>query len=156
VLLLGLSATGLPMALLALWRLGRFGGLLLEVAIAALGVRAGTMIASGAGHRLRSVPHLLLFVETALDGLAVVTGFWAWVWQPFVRSTPKQSAEPAARTTPVAAGAWLAASVVHTVRMAIYVSPGRGLRADTERDQSSNGPRGRPTAARREGVRTHL
>jgi hypothetical protein len=131
--LLALSATAAPIGLLALWRLGRFGGLLLELAGAALGARAGMMVAAGAGRRLRPVPRLLLFAETALDGLAVVAGFWAWVWRPYVRRAPRKRVGQVGRVemgnwvTPVAVAAWVAGFVVHTVRMAIYISPTRGL-----------------------------
>ncbi len=150
--LLALSATGVPIGIFALRRLGRLGGLLLVVAAGALGVRASIMLAEGTARQLRLIPRLLLFAETALDGLATGVGFWAWVWQPFVRPLLAERASTGAarlrwlrrrwrrmpakgtRTswaTPVAIVAWMSALVVHTARMAIYVSPGRGRRKDT-------------------------
>lgn len=146
--LFALSAAGVPIGIFTLRRLGRLGGLLLDVATAALGVRALVLLATGTAQRLRVVPRLLLFIETALDWLATTAGLWAWVWSPFVRPMLAQRAGtgtrprrrvharlPAKRNstawvTPLATAAWMAALVVHTVRMAIYISPGRGLRKD--------------------------
>jgi hypothetical protein len=130
VLLFGLSATGVPLALLARRRLGRLGGLLLEGSACALGVRAGMMMAAGAGRRLRPILRVLLVTETALDGLAVVAGFSAWVWRPFVRRAAPQWDGTMHWVAVSALAAWLAGSVVHTARMAIYISPGRGRRDD--------------------------
>ncbi len=148
--LFALSAAGVPIGIFALRRLGRLGGLLLVVAAGALGVRAGVMLAEGTARQLRVLPRLLLFAETALDGLATSAGFWVWVWQPFVRPLVVERAStgaarlgwlrrrrtPAKGTrmswvTPVAIVAWMSALVVHTARMAIYVSPGQGRRKDT-------------------------
>lgn len=141
-----LSAAGVPIGIFALRRMGRLGGLLLDVAAGALGVRALVMLAMGTARRLRLLPRLLLFVETALDWLATAAGFWAWVWRPFVRPMLMERASTGARLrlwvharlpakgsstawmTPLAIAAWMAALVVHTARMAIYISPGRGLR----------------------------
>jgi hypothetical protein len=84
MLLFALNSTGVPIGIVALRGLGRLGGLLLEVAIGALFVRAVAMVAAGTAPRLRQIPRLLLFAETAVDALATVAGFWAWVWRPFV------------------------------------------------------------------------
>jgi hypothetical protein len=127
VVLFALSATGVPIALLALMHLGRLGGLLLEIAIGALGVRAWMMVAVGTGRWLQPVPRLLLVAETALDSLGVVAGLWTWVWQPFVRAARPKRVTTGTWMTPVAVAVWLAASVIHTARMAIYISPLRGL-----------------------------
>lgn len=143
--LFALSAAGVPIGIFTLRRLGRPGGLLLEVAIGALGVRAVAMLAMGTARQLRAIPRLLLFAETALDGLATAAGFWAWLWRPFVRPLLEKRGgaalarhqrmrlhTPAKETgatlvTPAATALWMAALVVHTARMAIYISPGRGL-----------------------------
>jgi hypothetical protein len=143
--LVALSASGVPIGIVALRRLGRLGGLLLEVAASALGIRAVAMVATGTPRRLQPVPRLLLYVEAAMDGLAAVAGFWTWVWRPFSRPTRAKRAGrgvgrhwrwrtlPSARgmgtawITPVAIGAWMVALILHTARMAIYISPGRGL-----------------------------
>jgi hypothetical protein len=128
VLLFAASASGVPIAALLLRYGGRRGGLLLEAASVVLGLRAATMIAAGAGGRLRTVPRLLLYTEAVVDGLAMVSGCWAWVWEPFLR--PK-GLRPKAHiwVALVAITSWIAASIVHTARMAIYISPDRGLRA---------------------------
>ena len=142
-----LSAAGVPIGIVTLRSLGRLGGLLLEVASGALCWRAGAMVAAGTARRLAFLPRLLLFAETAVDGLTVVAGFWAWVWRPFVRpvlgeraskgqhrwvrTQPTASGTDRSWVTPVAIVGWMAALVLHTVRMAIYISPGRGLRKST-------------------------
>lgn len=92
-----LSAAGVPIGIFALRRLGRLGGLLLEVASGALFVRAIVMVAAGTPRRLRAIPRLLLFAETCVDGLAVAAGFWAWVWQPFIRHMMVERADTGAR-----------------------------------------------------------
>lgn len=126
VMLFALSATGVPIAVLLLRCGGRRGRLLLEGASVALGLRAATMVAVGTGRRLRAAPRLLLYGETVLDGLAMVSGFWFWIWEPYLRH---KRGRPKAHgwVTPLAVTSWIAASVVHTVRMAIYISPDRGL-----------------------------
>jgi hypothetical protein len=150
--LFALSAADVPIGIVALRRLGRLGGLLLEVATSALDVRAVAMVATGALSRLRLVPRLLLYAEAAVDGLAALAGFWAWVWQPDIRPTPGERAgagmgrrrwvwivPPAKETcnawvTPLAVCAWMVAVVLHTTRMAIYISPGRALRKGAAAD----------------------
>jgi|GEM_PF-377303 len=147
-LLFALRVTGVPIGIFALRRLGRAGGLLMEGAISALAARAVALVAGGAPRRLRLMPRLLLFVEMALDGLTGVAGFWAWVWNPFVRpalaargrarggprslSRQRQPAKStiAGQVTSLAVASWMAATAVHALRMAIYISPGRGLRQD--------------------------
>ncbi len=83
MMLLALSAAGVPIGIVVLRRLGRLGGLLLEGVIGALWLRACAMLTAGTARRLRLLP--LLYAETALDGLATLAGFWAWVWRPLVR-----------------------------------------------------------------------
>jgi hypothetical protein len=127
VMLFAASATGVPIAALLLRYGGRRGGLLLESASVMLGLRAATMVAAGAGGRLRAVPRLLLYTETVLDGIAMVFGFWAWIWKPLLH--PKRRSPMAhAWVAPLAITSWIAASVVHTARMANYISPDHGLR----------------------------
>ncbi len=41
--------------------------------------------------------------------------------------------------TPLAIIAWMAALLVHTARMAIYISPGRGLRSDAAQEAAIAG-----------------
>jgi hypothetical protein len=144
--LFALSATGVPIGIIVLSRVGRLGRLLMEVACSALGIRAVTMIAMGAPRRLNVLARLLLYAETIVDGIAALAGFWAWVWQPFVRPRLASRTETRAwrrrrvrahkcagernndQVTRVAAATWMAAMLLHVTRMAIYISPTRGLR----------------------------
>lgn len=138
-LLFALSAGGLPITWLALRRGGRLGGLLLEAGCAVLLARDAAMVAGGAPGRLRVVPRLLLFLELAANVTAVVAGFRRWVAEPMFGRAPEkvQSAERTGerhgsdtsiasaklRVSEVAAGIVF---ILHTARMAIYLSPGRG------------------------------
>jgi hypothetical protein len=148
-MLFALAAAGVPIGIVALRRLGRIGGLLLEAVMSALFVRAVAMVGAGTAERLQVIPRLLLFAETAVDALAMVMGFWAWVWRPFIRPVLMKPAgahtvrrrwprrrlsvnrEGATWVTPVAVAAWMAAMTLHTARMGIYISPGRGKRKNT-------------------------
>jgi hypothetical protein len=105
------------------------------------------MVAGGAPGRLRLVPRLLLFFELALNGIAVLASFTTWVRGPVLRATchgtgaeesenlgVRESGTEAPRPSPpwarrVNAVAAELALLVHTIRMAIYLSPGRGRRA---------------------------
>jgi hypothetical protein len=137
MLLLMLSATGVPISIVATRRWGRAVGLMLEAAISALWVRACVMLANGATRRLRVVPALLLCAETVTDGLTAIAGMWAWVWRPFISPVLAHKSKPAQRrkrrsnytwVTSLAASAWVVSLAIHAARMAIYVSPGRGLK----------------------------
>src|SRR5271166_3932187 len=68
-LLLALSAAGVPIGLVATRRMGRLGGVLLEIASGALFLRACVMVAAGTARRLQVIPAILLFAETIADGL---------------------------------------------------------------------------------------
>jgi hypothetical protein len=82
--LLGLSAIGLPLGWLALRRLGRWGGLLVEAGCGVLFARDLAMTATGAPARLRPLPRILLLLETVTSGTAGLAGLWGWVRQPFL------------------------------------------------------------------------
>ncbi|MHB1413855.1 MAG: MBL fold metallo-hydrolase [Chloroflexota bacterium] len=131
--LFAFSLAGLPLANLVLARRGRKGGLLVQAASVLLFARAVQFVITGTAARLRTLPRLLAYAEIVGDGLATLTGFWVWVWRPFVAS--RQTARPRLRT----AGDWVARLnavavaamfVLHAVRMAIYLSPGQGRRDD--------------------------
>ncbi len=145
--LFALSIAGIPIGIVAVRKLGRFGGLLMEAAIGVLGIRAVFMLGGGAARRLEVVPRVLLFLEIAADGLAAAIGFWAWVWRAFPRTAlpvragndqiglqwlrrhaPQRQISDS-WATPLAMAAWMAALSVHIARMAIYISPSRGLRS---------------------------
>ena len=145
--LLAASVAGLPLVLLALRRLGRRGGLLVEAGCGALFARDMTMTVTGTPARLRALPRFLLFAEAAVSGLATFTGLWAWVWRPFAaapasqrrhrgqaagcRAAATQPTVTAPRGQAVARVATIAAAMtfaLHTAREAIYLSPGHGRR----------------------------
>lgn len=119
--LLALSGAGIPLSLLVLYSLGQIGGILVVLASAALCWRTLAMLAAGAASRLQAIPRLLLVGETVLDGLTVAAGVWAWVWRPWIHEPGEEW------IIPLAIALWTSILIVHTARMAIYLSPGRGL-----------------------------
>jgi hypothetical protein len=120
-ILLALGGAGIPLSLLVLYYLGQIGGILVVLASAALCWRALAMLAAGAASRLQAIPRLLLVGETMLDGLTVAVGIWAWVWRPWAHEPGEEW------IVPLAIALWTSILVVHTARMAIYLSPSRGL-----------------------------
>lgn len=114
-LLLSLSAAGVPLVLILPRRFGRRGGLVVTAAGGVLLTRDAALTVSGAPARLRPLPRLLLFAEDAAAGMSVAAGLWAWGW---ARQRPGRAQ--------VAAGAAAATLTLHTVRFAIYLSPGHG------------------------------
>ncbi len=144
-LLLGLSVAGAPLSRYVRRRLGRRGGYLLLGGCGTLFARDAAMIAGGAPHRLQRVPRFLLFLELALNGMAVIAGCWAWTCGArrgdevkaasgvdLGDGAPGALARGTALVSPrgwsrVSEAAAEAALVVHAGRMAIYVvSPSRG------------------------------
>ncbi len=127
--LFGLSAAGIPLVVVALLRLGRAGGLLVEMVCALLFGRAIWFAAAGSPRRLQTVPRVLAYAELGPDAIATITGFWVWVWRPFVAS-PKRLWRPGSDHADwlerIHAFALVALFAIHTARMAIYVSPSRG------------------------------
>ncbi|MGO9510744.1 MAG: hypothetical protein ACLPXZ_26745 [Mycobacterium sp.] len=131
-MLLVLSAAALPLAVLLLRRFDRWGALVVEAGCAILFARDLTMIVTGAKARLRPLPMVLLVAELVTSGTAVVAG-----WRSANDSAGTQTAgtptgvhsvkppndSPVARLRTIAAAATFA---LHTVRQAIYVSPGQG------------------------------
>ncbi len=153
--LLSFSMAGLPLVLFVLRRGGRWGGLLVEAGCGALFVRDVTMTATGAPAKLRRLPRLLLFAEVATSGVATVAGRWPWVWTPLVgRPARRQdggrtvehgaskirhgTAAPSGQAADhVATAAAAATFVLHTVREAIYLSPGHGQQDPPRRSGSA-------------------
>ncbi len=129
-----LCIAGVPFGILVFLELGRAGGVMLELVVMALCLRAMMMLADGAANRLQSLPRVLLFAETVVDGLTVAVGFWAWVWQPLVGPLvmglihKMGSAGNVGLFSPAqfAMILWICAMIIHTVRMAIYISPDQG------------------------------
>jgi hypothetical protein len=121
-LLLMLSLAGAPIILFVLRRFGRFGGPVVVAGCGTLFVRDLTMVTSGVPDRLTPVPRLLLFAEVSVSATATLTGLWAWIVMPLFGERER----PYGRVVPVATTASVATLVLHTVRFAIYLSPGQG------------------------------
>jgi len=136
-----LSVAGLPLSVLALSRLGRVGKLMLQVASTLLFARAVQFVVTGAPARLRTFPRLLAYAELVVDGLATLSGFWVWVWQPFVapRFGHQSRTRPTAWAPRLSKLPVVAMFVLHTVRMAIYVSPGQGRREEVAEPEPATG-----------------
>jgi hypothetical protein len=131
-MLLVLSAAAPPLAVVLLRRFDRWGALVVEAGCAILLARDLTMIVTGANARLRPLPRVLLVAELVTSGTAVAAG-----WLPVSDSAGTQTVgtptgvhivkppndSPVARLRTIAAAATFA---LHTVRQAIYVSPGQG------------------------------
>ena len=126
---LGLSACGYPLTQLAVRRGGLRGAALAELACGGLAIRDASVMASGVTDRLDTIPAALLRLETAVGVVASLAGL-----------RPLLSARPGRRTASPAAGAAdnlrraavAALFALHTVRFAIYLSPGHGRRVPTE------------------------
>jgi hypothetical protein len=123
--LFALSAAAIVLMGGALPRFGRPGRLLQTMATGILLARALFFVASGVPRRLRAVPRLLAFVELGADAVATLAGGVA-----VARHTGSPAPSEEHRTDAVLHVAAVAAFALHTVRLAIYLSPGRGLRDD--------------------------
>ena len=123
--LLGLSACGYPLTQAVIRRWGVRGAAVTESACAALVIRDASMVAGGALGRLRSVPAALLGLELAAGVVASLAGL-----HPLLGGQSADGMAPAwtgtADTVRCASVAMLFA--VHTIRFAIYLGPGQGLR----------------------------
>jgi hypothetical protein len=134
---LGLSACGYPLIQLVVRRGGVWGAALAELACAGLTIRDASMAASGLPGRLRTVPAALLRLEVAAGAVASLAGLHPLLCaQP---DRPTASAEAGAADT-VRRAAVAALFALHTVRFAIYLSPGHGRRTPI-RAGSENGMR---------------
>ena len=117
----GLSACGYPLTQLVVRRGGLRGAALAELVCGGLAVRDASMLASGVTDRLDAVPAALLRLESAVAVVASLAGLH-----------PLLSARPDGRTASPGAGAAdnlrraaiAALFALHTVRFAIYLSPG--------------------------------
>jgi hydroxyacylglutathione hydrolase len=122
---LGLSACGYPLTQLVVRRGGVRGAALAELVCGGLVIRDASMVASGVTDRLDTVPAALLRLETGVGVVASLAGLH-----------PLLSARPGRRTASPGAGAAdnlrraavAALFALHTVRFAIYLSPGQGRR----------------------------
>ena len=137
-LLLMLSLAGAPIILFVLRQFGRFGGPVVVAGCGTLFVRDLTMVTSEVPGRLKPLPRRLLFAEVSVSATATLTGLWAWTVMPLLGERAEHGRSHRAgesahgRVVRVATTASVATLVLHTVRFAIYLSPGQGRIAPSE------------------------
>jgi hypothetical protein len=124
--LLALSLAGGPIILFVLRKFGRSGGPAVAAGCATLFVRDLTMMTSGVPDRLRPLPRLLLFAEIATSATATMAGLWTWVVEPLRHGEPDDDRSGDGRGARLATGASVVTLALHSVRFAIYLSPGQG------------------------------
>jgi hypothetical protein len=135
-LLLGVSMLGLPVTLIVVRWMGSIGRVCALTGYGILFTRACFMIRSGAPLRMKPLTALLLYTELVADAIGCGVGLWAWVFWPLrLRFLTRTHATARRRDPPdasrLALVAWAAAGpiyVLHTIRLVIYIRPGRGLR----------------------------
>ena len=139
---LAVSGVGFPLTQLVIRRYGKPGAVAVEVLCGALPVRVAAMIAVGTPDRLRRGPAVLLWLEAASAGAAVLTGL-----RPLVNADathraggqrPPDRLEVARRT---AIGALFG---LHTWRFRIYLQPGSGLKPSEPHDAFPSPPDEKP------------
>jgi len=135
MVLLASSAAGPALVVHLLRRRGHWGELVVAAACGVLFLRDVTMVGTGVPGRLRPVPRLLLIAELTTFGVATSAALWAWVGRALVnrRAAAGGGASASAAHAPrlVATLAAAASFVLHTVRYAIYLSPGHGRQEPT-------------------------
>ena len=120
------SALGWPLSELVLRLPGRRGVVLVETVCAGLLVRDLALIRSGAPHRLRRLPAVLLWLETVAAGVAVGGTGWAALRQ---RQAGGRAASPGTASPQLVRGSALGLLFgLHTLRFWIYLQPGQGRR----------------------------
>jgi len=134
-----LSACGYPATQYLIRRWGRAGAVMAGAAYAGLAIRDAAMIRGGAPGRLRPIPAALLRAELTVAVAACITGLG-----PLLASRPAGSAAPQRASTVENArrGAVALLFALHTVRFAIYLSPGRGRRPAPQSGTSDAAPSG--------------
>ncbi|HXZ99471.1 MAG TPA: hypothetical protein VEK76_03900 [Candidatus Binatia bacterium] len=121
---LALSACGYPLTEAVIHRFGRRGLALSAAVCAALTARDASMMRAGAPGRLRRIPATLLAIELVAAGTA--TGMSLGL---LAASSPGgRRAGPPAAVGKLRRAAVAALFTLHTVRFAIYLTPGQGRR----------------------------
>ena len=111
------AGTGTVLAAKAPHRWGRRGGALVITGLSVLLTRDTIMIASGLPGRLRPLPRSLLALEALAAAAAVAAGVRPWLQlQPRPLGVADRTATALTTTT----------FAIHTLRQAIYLSPGQG------------------------------
>ena len=98
------------------------GAAVAEAVCAGLAARDMAMVAGGSPARLRRVPAALLYLELGAGVAASAAG-----WRTLMSARPAGQA-PAAGADNVRRAAVAALFTLHTIRFAIYLSPGQGRR----------------------------
>lgn len=121
---LGLSAAGYTLTEAVSRRLGRPGALAVAAVCLGLLVRDTVLITRGTQRRLRRGPAILLWLETLSAGAATITTLRRALDE---QATTDES--PGAKDREVLRRGVVGALFgLHTVRFAIYLRPGHGLR----------------------------
>jgi hypothetical protein len=100
--------------------------------------RAIVLSTNGTAQRLRTIPRLLLFAELGLDTMAIGMGCGIWFQKRCIGNAPAAPYDdqsgpdsvPHSQIERVNRLVTWAAVLMHLVRLAIYLSPSRGLRPD--------------------------
>jgi hypothetical protein len=129
--------------LLAIRDTRRVVGLLQAAGMGILLGRAIVLSTNGTAQRLRTIPRLLLFAELGLDTIAIGMGCGIWLWRRWIGNAPAASyddqsgpdAVPHPQIERVNRLVTWAAVLIHLVRLAIYLSPSRGLRPDSRSER---------------------
>jgi hypothetical protein len=121
-IVLGLSAAGYPLTELTIWRLGRPGAVITEVACCGLAVRDAAMVTAGVPTRLRLGPATLLWMELTAALVASGLGLQSVLDDESCKRA-RSDPGPAEIARRVAVGALFG---LHTVRFWIYLQPDQG------------------------------
>lgn len=150
---LAVSGLGFPLTQLAIRRFGTPGAVAVEVVCGGLLVRDAAMIAVGVPGRLRRGPAVLLWLEAAVAGAAVVTGL-----RPLMDADALLRAAGQARPDRLEAARRVAIGALfglHTMRFRIYLQPDSGRKHRDPQDESqfpspeNLGGAGKPLTAQR-------
>jgi hypothetical protein len=125
VIVLGLSACGYPLTELAVRRGGVPGAAAVAAVCAGLTARDMAMVAGGSPGRLRRVPAALLYAELGVGVVASAAGCRALLG---ARPAGQAAAASTCGAGNVRRAAVAALFALHTIRFAIYLSPGQGRR----------------------------
>jgi len=128
--LLGAAALGIVAAQLIPRRYGRRGGLGVLGGVSVLLTRDAQMVLAGTPARLKLLPRALLYMELGSAATATCLGLAAWLRPVGHVRAPSGSSSPTGSSTLNALASRIAALtfLLHTLRQAIYLTPGHGRR----------------------------
>lgn len=128
--LLGAAALGIVAAPLVSRRYGRRGGLGVLGGVGVLLARDTQMVLTGTPARLKVLPRALLYLELGSAATATCLGLAAWL-RPVGRVRAPSSTSSPTGSSPLnamASGIATLTFLLHTLRQAIYLTPGQGRR----------------------------